>query len=286
MSNDNFTAKQLELLLALVNGETLTEGQIKRYEWSRRLLDEGYLIPISHKSRISYRAKDGTSIREFLASNYDGMKDLDARIELTGTDASRSELVQKTGYSKTTRRRTCVGFLANCFEPISATLNGSPIVLSPHAGTAIFINDMEGFRPSEEVIVVGVENSESFFQIRSQRYLFPDIKALFVARYPNENDLIDWLETIPNEYLHYGDFDLAGISIFLNNFQKRLGDRAKFFIPDNIEELVSQGSHKLFFDQFQHTKNLITSDLELSHLINLIRKYERGYEQEGMNREQ
>lgn len=286
MSNENFSAKQLVLLQALVNGETLTEGQIKRYEWSRRLLNEGYLIPNSHKSRISYRAKDGTSIREFLASNYEGMKDLDARIEVEGTDASRSEQVQKTGYSKTYKRRTCVGFLANCFEPISATLNGTPIVLSPHEGTAIFINDMAGFRPSEEVIVVGVENSESFFHIRGQRYLFQDIKALFVARYPNENDLIDWLEAIPNRYLHYGDFDLAGICIFLNNFQKRLGDRAKFFIPDNIEDLIQQGSHKLFFDQYQYTKNLSTSDQELSFLIHLIRKYERGYEQEGMNREQ
>lgn len=286
MFNENFSAKQLELLQALVNGETLTEGQIKRYEWSRRLLNEGYLIPNSHKSRISYRAKDGTFIREFLASNYEGMKDLDARIELEGTDASRSELVQKTGYSKTNKRRTCVGFLANCFEPISATMNGNPIVLSPHEGTVIFINDMAGFRPSEEVIVVGVENSESFFRIRSQRYLFSDIKALFVARYPNENDLIDWLETVPNRYLHYGDFDLAGISIFLNIYQKRLGERSKFFIPDNIEELISQGSHKLYFDQFQHTKNLNTSDPELSHLIKMIRKYERGYEQEGMSREQ
>jgi len=36
--------------------------------------------------------------------------------------------------------------------------------------------------------------------------------ALFVSRYPQtqSKDLLNWLQSIPNPYLHFGDFDLTG----------------------------------------------------------------------------
>ena len=48
-------------------------------------------------------------------------------------------------------------------------------------------------------------------------------KILFVCRYPQSNDLIKWLQSIPNRYLHFGDLDFAGINIYLNEFKKYLG---------------------------------------------------------------
>ena len=68
------------------------------------------------------------------------------------------------------------------------------------------------------MIVVGVENGENFCRIRSQKYLFGDNKVLFVSRYPQSADLREWLIKIPNRYIHFGDFDLAGICIYQSEF--------------------------------------------------------------------
>src|SRR5690625_4061911 len=75
-----------------------------------------------------------------------------------------------------------------------------------------------------------MENARNFSQIHKQRYLFEEINPLFVSRYPqNQNqDFIRWIQQIPNTYLHFGDFDLAGISIYINEYKKHLGDKASF----------------------------------------------------------
>jgi hypothetical protein len=89
-------------------------------------------------------------------------------------------------------------------------------------------------------IIVGIENAECFASIDKLRYLLPGIHPLFVCRYPQGQgkDLIKWLQSIPNSYLHMGDYDFAGINIYHQEFKKHLGDWATFFIPDNIDWLL------------------------------------------------
>ena len=64
------------------------------------------------------------------------------------------------------------------------------------------------------------------------------INVLFVSRYPQSADLREWLIKIPNRYIHFGDFDLAGICIYQSEFYKFLGDRAGFLIPEDIRREV------------------------------------------------
>ena len=107
----------------------------------------------------------------------------------------------------------------------------------------LFIADWEHFSIAENVLVIGVENMENFRRIREQRYLFPKNQPLlFISRYPQSTDLRQWLTRIPNTYLHYGDFDLAGLQIYEHEFYKHLGARASFFIPNDIEERIKLGS--------------------------------------------
>lgn len=284
MRNDKFSLKQLRLLKDLIDGETLTEGQIKQYGWFEKLKEDGLIIAQKAKTgaRLTYRVRDGRVLREYLDNNYEGMHDLEARIEIEGKDVSRSEQVKATGNSKNSRHRTTEGFLVNCYEPISAIISGNPFVIEPVEGTCAFINDINSFRIPDDVVVVGVENMENFFQIRRQRYLFKGIKVLFAARYPQSGDLPKWLEMIPNKYIHFGDYDLDGIGIFMHEFANRIGDRASFFIPDNIEELLQKGSRERYYDQLQRNKNLISSNEDISRLIDLIHKYQKGYDQEGL----
>ena len=119
-----------------------------------------------------------------------------------------------------------------------------------------------------------------------QRWLdemFPNRKVLFVSRYPqNEShDLVKWLGGIPNEYVHFGDLDLAGIRIFLTEFHRYLGSRSSFLIPPDYETRISNGSRERYDAQLPYIKRLTTDNPHLQQLIDCIHKYHRGYDQEG-----
>jgi hypothetical protein len=127
-----------------------------------------------------------------------------------------------------------------------------------------------------------MENPENFRHIDNQRQLFPGIKPLFVSRYPQSKDLVKWLSAIPNRYLHFGDFDFAGINIYLNEYKKHLGSRSQFFVPDHIEEkILRYGSRHLYDKQLRLQPGPgKTDEPGLNNLISLIHTYKKGLEQE------
>ena len=126
---------------------------------------------------------------------------------------------------------------------------------------------------------------ENFRLIRRQQSLFASALAgkrlLFVSRYPQSSDLRTWLQTIPNQYVHFGDFDLAGIHIFLTEFQKHLGTRASFLIPQDIEQRIKHGSAERYNDQYPKFCHLTSNIPPLQQLIDMLHKYHRCYDQEG-----
>ena len=126
---------------------------------------------------------------------------------------------------------------------------------------------------------------ENFRMIRQQRALFERTigpgRLLFVSRYPQSSDLRSWLQAIPNEYIHFGDFDLAGIHIFLTEFHAYLGERSSFFIPSDIEQKLANGSLERYNAQYLKFKYLTTDIPLLQHLIDTINTYHRCYDQEG-----
>ena len=131
---------------------------------------------------------------------------------------------------------------------------------------------------------------ENFRMIRRQRRFFEEYlhahglsdKVLFVSRYPQSTDLRRWLCTISNHYLHFGDFDLAGISIYLFEFWQYLGkERSSYLIPDDIESRLKSGSRKRYDEQCEHFKDIKSDILELQRLIELIHKERKAYDQEG-----
>ncbi len=136
-----------------------------------------------------------------------------------------------------------------------------------------------------DVIVVGIENMENFRMIRQQQALFERTigsdRLLFVSRYPQSTDLRSWLLSIPNRYIHFGDFDLAGIHIFLTEFHACLGERSSFFIPTDIEQRLANGSIERYNDQYHKFKNITTNIPALQNLIDTINNYHRCYDQEG-----
>ena len=121
--------------------------------------------------------------------------------------------------------------------------------------------------------------------IRHQRKLFEsvlgDMPLLFVSRYPQSTDLRNWLMGIPNKYVHFGDFDLAGIHIFLTEFYKYIGNRSEFLVPSDTEQRLAKGSPVRYNKQYGKYCALRTDIMYLQSLIDLINKYHRCYDQEG-----
>ena len=216
-------------------------------------------------------------------SNHFGINNLQEYIiMLESEEQSRAVNIVISGDSKLQAVRTFKGFLVNSLDAINAELSGNPTLIHPLSGSYTFIHDFENFAPDPAVTIVGIENPENFRQIEKQRHLFEHIKPLFVSRYPQSNDLIKWLRAIPNHYLHFGDFDFAGINIYQNEFKKHLGDRATFFLPENTELVLQKfGNRDLFNRQYNAIKNYsLEAEGNVKEVLRMMLKYKKALEQE------
>lgn len=277
------TVALIEKLIRLANGEVLPAGSLKG-DWIEQMLSDGILVVVTHGSRKSLRVANAASFRHYVASQYD-IRDLEQTRELLSKeDANRAEQVAVTGDSKFHSHRTFTGFLVNSYQPIDTVLNGRPLTVFPPQGCCLFIADYQCFCVPEDVVIVGVENAENFLYVERQQYLFNSYKkVLFVSRYPQEQskDLLKWLQSIPNQYIHFGDLDLAGIVIYENEYYCHLGKRASFFVPTDYEQRVSEGRIERYNIQFNRFGNIKVKDIRLQNLLNCIHRYHKGYDQEG-----
>ena len=264
---------------ALVAGEQVAGSRI-----SRKLLDEliaeGLLSVVTSRSRQSYRARNIEALKRFLIDKDESYRMLDVN-----ASDSRASMAMETGNSKLVKVRSCLGFPVNTYEAITCLLNDREIVFNPIEGSFLFITDWKAFSIPDDVVVLGVENMENFRMIRQQRQLFEseigNYRFLFVSRYPQSTDLRSWLQSIPNRYVHFGDFDLAGIHIFMTEFHQYLGERSTFFIPSDIEKRLQIGSQERYNSQLSRFRDLKCDDKKIQSVIDLINKYHRCYDQEG-----
>ena len=278
------TSSLIDKLIRLRSGESLPSSAL-RGEWVEELLSDGVLISRSHGSRSCIIAASPDTLEKSLMHINERLGHLDKMKETLDAETTRSEQAAETGNSKLVTARSCPGFPVNSYEPIICCLNGKELVVNPQEGTFLFIADWQSFAIPADVTVVNIENMENFRLIRRQQSLFASALAgkrlLFVSRYPQSSDLRTWLQTIPNQYVHFGDFDLAGIHIFLTEFQKHLGARASFLIPQDIEQRIKHGSAERYNDQYPKYSHLTSNIQPLQQLIDTLHKYHRCYDQEG-----
>lgn len=277
------TTTLIEKLIRLANGDTLPASSLKGV-WFEQMQDDGILLAISHGSRKSLRASDGISLRQYIASHFN-IHDLEqTRCALSEADASRASLVAATGDSKFLSRRSFKGFLVNSYQPIKALINEQEIIIHPTEGSFIFIADYQHFTIPHDVVVVGVENAENFRYIAFQKYLFKRYEhVLFVSRYPQDQnkDLIKWLQSIPNQYVHFGDLDLAGIAIYESEYYRHLGNKSSLFIPNDFEQRISYGNSERYNAQLPQYGKMKVEDKRVQPLLDCIHLYHKGYDQEG-----
>lgn len=146
-----------------------------------------------------------------------------------------------------------------------------------------FVYDAEHFIPAANITIVGVENPANFRFIRRQAHLFAGINPLFISRYPQSQhkDVITWLQRIPNAYLHFGDFDVAGLNIYINEYAKHLPGKTSFFLPDNIETLIKEYGNKARYDNQRLLFDVASvADTTVLTLIRILHRYRKGLDQE------
>lgn len=276
-----------EKLLLLSKGEKIASSKM-RHSIVSDLIAEG-IIHRPGKVNSILQVIDPAQLILYLNNRF-SISNLEKYIEtFKREEITRADQIAVAANSKTKKTRTFKGFLINSYTPITTVLNGNPFIVEPAEGSFDFIYDYENFIPDKEVIIIGVENSENFRFIEKQAYLFSNEKVLFVSRYPQSQskDLIKWLRLIPNSYLHFGDFDFAGIGIYLHEFKKYLGDKAFFFIPENIGPVIQKFGNKKCYDiQKINFKVSDIAEEKLVELIKIIHQYKKGSEQEIFCREE
>ena len=272
----------ISTLQQLMDGGPVAASTLRK-DIAETLLAEGLLTVQTHGSRRAFRAIDAIVLKNFLQTRYEELRPLGDNYLDSYT--TRFEQAAETGNSKLVMVRSCPGFPVNSYEPITCSLSGNEIVVNPPEGGFVFIDNWQQFTIPNDVVVVGIENMENFRMIRHQRKLFEsvlgDTPLLFVSRYPQSKDLRKWLQGITNRYVHFGDFDLAGINIFLTEFQQFLGARSSFFIPSDIEKRLQIGSQDRYNNQLSRFRDLKCDENRIQAIIDLINKYHKCYDQEG-----
>ncbi|OBX21538.1 hypothetical protein LX77_02897 [Gelidibacter algens] len=275
------TPKIARILLRFTQGETLPASAAKSPLVSE-LIAENILLQ-KGKHRKTLTLSNEKALLVFLSNQLQIYNLEDYITALDNKESSRADFVNVATDSKTSKERAFKGFLINAYDHINATLNAKDYPISPHNGSFAFIYDYENFRIPEDITIVGVENARNFRHIQEQRYLFKDINPLFISRYPQSQhkDVISWLKTIPNQYLHFGDFDLAGIGIYLNEYKVHLQERSQFFIPSNIQELIHQfGNRQRYNKQIRNFNVEIANEPLLDNLLKIIEMEKKGLDQE------
>ena len=283
-------AALVQAFAALRQGETVPFSRFPA-EWAEEMLLEWGVSSIVRGSRKSLKVVSRTAFDAYLLSKGLQPDKLAETAGVLSEAASRAAQVQLLGDSKAVAVRSCPGFPVNVISPLGVRLGERKILLCPCPGSFLYISDFQNFRIPSDVLVVGVENMENFRLPERQTAVWEEIaeqygdggvpRLLLVSRYPQSRDLAVWLQGIPNRYVHFGDFDLAGVHIFLTEFHARLGDRASFFVPPDIAERLARGSRERYDTQFGHFGKMDVPDARLQPLVALIHRFQKGYDQEG-----
>jgi hypothetical protein len=249
-------------------------------------MDEKVLLISQQRTKYVY-CPNNENMHIYLQSF--GISNLDNYINfLEKEETTRAEATEATSNSKHKKGRIFNGFFLKSYLSINAKIENQDISLKPSKGTWIYIENFKTLEIEKDITIIGIENSETFTYIENYKYLFENLKPLFLLRY-NNNSYIEWLQQIPNEYLHFGDFDLSGIATYITDFKSKLTNKTcNFFIPNNIKELIINSKNKRDYIKQLNDKRVFSVDfenhMELIDLVKLIKEYKRTVEQEYLMR--
>jgi len=226
---------------------------------------------------------DAGNLAKYLHNKFE-IPSLQAYIDyLEREGVQRSDAARAVSDTKFRKTRVFSGFLLNCYEALTCDLHNESFVLRPVTGVFTFVTSYRHFKIPADVTVVVVEGHENFRDAARQKYLFEGLRPLFVWRYQNSNAIAEWLNLIPNQYIHFGDFDPKGLHIYLSEFKNKIsGNRGRFMVPGDLETLLVEHGEKALYEKQKKYIPLIRSsnDPELTPVLEIISAHKKGLAQE------
>ncbi|MEA3452495.1 MAG: hypothetical protein U9Q83_11435 [Bacteroidota bacterium] len=274
-------------LQQLSEGESLTfkSFSAKNLIFIKQLINDGLLYDnkiVRRKKVVSCPNADKLEKHLFAKYEIYGLKNYINVLQ--NPNSTKSDMVNVSGDEKLRTNTSLDGFLLKAYENINGKINNETINLKTTNGTSLHINNWQSFEIDDIATIVVVENSENFKLIHKQKDLFSNIKPVFLLRFANSTAISKWITQTKNNYLHFGDFDLKGVHIYITEFKQRINNslRCKYYIPDNIEKLIyDNGNSKRYYEQKQNLKNFnFSAHSEIINLINIIEKHKKGLDQE------
>ena len=276
-----------EKLIAIANNETVSIGLFKSKQ-SKDLLDifltENILQKSKKRNSFIVYSNNIEQLTNFLRERY-GIINLEKYQQLLNNpNSTKSESAQISSNSKTKETKVYSGFFLRTYANIEGKLNGEKLNLKTLKGSSLFISDFRNLIIPNNVTIVGIENPETFYLIENYKHYFEKYNPLFLLRFNNKS-FIEWLQLIHNKYLHFGDFDLSGIAIYILEYRNKIDSkRCNYFTPKNIDSLIS--SSKNYSDYVKQLNDPKVKGLdfenysEVKDLANIIKKYRKTIEQE------
>lgn len=281
----NITIEQAKLLKELSEGKKVPLSRLKARIF-QQLIQEQVLLRQKESHGWNIYTDHPQSLLNYLYNHYIRCT-LDEYIERGQAAPSRSNNIRMSGDSKLKETELWQGFYFKVSEPIHAQWQGKPLTLLPYPeGIPVFMPQPETLSLPEEVTVVMIENSENFLKIETQLPLFQGLKCFFVSFYPREQHsyFIEWLQKQPNNYVHYGDFDFAGIHIYQSQYKKYVSGESRYLVPSGLLPLFRQyGKRELYNNQLSLQALIKADEPGISELLEIIKREHKGLEQEIFN---
>lgn len=281
----NITIEQAKLLKELSEGKKVPLSRLKARIF-QQLIQEQVLLRQKESHGWNVYTDHPQSLLNYLYNHYIRCT-LDEYIERGQAAPSRSNNIRMSGDSKLKETELWQGFYFKVSEPIHAQWQGKPLTLLPYPeGIPVFMPQPETLSLPEDVTVVMIENSENFLKIETQLPLFQGLKCFFVSFYPREQHsyFIEWLQKQPNNYVHYGDFDFAGIHIYQSQYKKYVSGESRYLVPSGLLPLFRQyGKRELYNNQLFLQALIKADEPGISELLEIIKREHKGLEQEIFN---
>lgn len=285
----NITINNFKAIKILLEDKYVT----KTLFGSKKLLEELIgcnCVYVSGKPQQIYLNDEEALFGVIKSNGYkvNSIEDLDYFIE-EKEPKSRDEIADNYSHTKRVESKSFNGLMVSVFDKLEVIYNEKKQYFYPLEGSGLFVHYTSKLQLDDDVIVVGVENPQVVWYINKYKHLFnKEKKYLFlcISEYKTTYQY-KWLESFCGEYIHFGDFDLAGINIYLNAIVPKL-KKAKshsFLIPDNIYEIIKEKNYMLDYSNQTRYLNITSKkDKDLQKLIEFIKNNKITIEQEDLSK--
>lgn len=221
----------------------------------------------------------------FLKNNHYNIykiEDIDTFLQEVVENKPSRDTVQKWQQNtKASKSDSLRGLYVSSLSDIVIKVDNKEFRVLPTNGIGYFLFHTQKIEVTPETIIVGVENYQVIWFAQKYKELFDKKNTLFVV---SNSYMWEWIESLENEYIHFGDYDLSGINIYLNTIVPRLKKCKKhsMFIPENIESLIKAHGSRELYEQQPTYDNLVIKDENVSRLKDIICHYKKSLEQEGL----